>query len=198
MQRIESESERMRQLVEDLLTLARLDDAAPARREHVDLVVMVADTLSDVATLDTSRRLSLHAPAPVVVDAVPGHVRQAVTNLIVNAVHHTPPGTAIEVAVTDRGGRARLVVRDHGPGLDDAALDHAFERFWQANASRAGAGTGLGLSIVHAIASEHGGSVSVVNHPDGGAEFTLDLPLPATPTVPTPPTPSPPEPSDAR
>ena len=107
------------------------------------------------------------------------HLRQAVSNLVTNALRHTPSCTPIEVsAVLGGDGQASVRVRDHGPGLDATALAHAFDRFWQGDASRAEAGTGLGLSIVAAIAHEHGGTATVTNAEDGdgGAIFTLGVP----------------------
>ena len=70
-----------------------------------------------------------------------------------------------------------VVVRDHGPGLNDDTLAHAFDRFWQADHARTGSGAGLGLSIVAGIVHEHGGTVAAANGPGGGAEFTIRLPL---------------------
>lgn len=70
-----------------------------------------------------------------------------------------------------------MVVRDFGPGLDQEALGHVFDRFWQEDPARAGAGAGLGLPIVAAVAAEHDGTVSAANAPDGGAVFTVRLPL---------------------
>ena len=100
------------------------------------------------------------------------------TNLVANAIKHTPPGTAIEVTVAANPitRRSSVTVRDHGPGLDDEALAHAFDRFWQADAARVGVGSGLGLSIVAGIAEEHGGTATAANAPDGGAVFTIELP----------------------
>jgi signal transduction histidine kinase len=94
-----------------------------------------------------------------------------------NALRHTPPATPIEVSARRLGDEATLVVRDHGPGLDEAALQHAFDRFWQADQARVGPGAGLGLSIVTAIAHEHGGHVTAANADDGGAVFTIALPV---------------------
>jgi len=74
-------------------------------------------------------------------------------------------------------GGAVVSVRDHGAGLDPDALAHVFDRFWQADAARAGTGAGLGLSIVASIAAEHGGSIDAANAEGGGAVFTLRLPL---------------------
>jgi signal transduction histidine kinase len=73
-------------------------------------------------------------------------------------------------------GYATVTVRDGGPGLDDEALDHVFDRFWRGDAARVGPGTGLGLSIVAGIAAEHGGTATAANGAAGGAVFTLRLP----------------------
>ena len=99
-------------------------------------------------------------------------------NLLRNALVHTPPGTPIEVGVTHAGDRARLEVRDHGPGLPTDQPDHLFERFWRAEGGRerGRGGAGLGLAIVAAIVDAHGGEVSAGNAPDGGACFVVTLP----------------------
>jgi signal transduction histidine kinase len=78
-------------------------------------------------------------------------------------------------------------VRDHGPGLSADALAHVFDRFWQADRARAGTGAGLGLAIVAAIAREHHGTASAANHPEGGAVFTIRLPLSTDAPIPTAP-----------
>ena len=123
------------------------------------------------------RELTLDAPEPVVVLGDSDHLRQAIANLVSNAVRHTPPGAPIEVRTHKVDGTAIVAVRDHGRGLDDEALEHVFDRFWQADRARAGAGAGLGLSIAAAIAHEHGGTATAANAQGGGARFTLRLPL---------------------
>ena len=174
MRRIEEESDRMRALVEDLLLLARLDEARRPATEDVDLAVLAADACSDVVAADPTAPVHLDAPEPLFVHGDSAHLRQALANLVDNAVRHSPQGTRIEVtARPDDQGRPTLTVRDHGDGLDDDALAHAFDRFWRADPARSGNGAGLGLSIVAAIAAEHGGEVSVDNHPSRGR------PLPA-------------------
>ncbi|MDQ1567693.1 MAG: two-component system, OmpR family, sensor kinase, partial [Actinomycetota bacterium] len=117
------------------------------------------------------------APEPVVILGDRDHLRQAMANLVSNALRHTPAGTPIEVSARVAGGAATVVVRDHGGGLDDEALGHVFDRFWQADSARVGTGAGLGLAIVAGIAAEHGGAAAVANAPGGGALFTLRLPL---------------------
>lgn len=191
MRRIEEESARMKTLVNDLLVLARLDETRPVERAPVDLAVLAADACSDAVAAEPTRPVSLDAPAPVVVEGDRDHLRQAIANLVTNALKHTPEGTPIEVSAERRNGHALVSVRDHGAGLDTEALHHAFDRFWQADHARTGTGAGLGLAIVAAIAHEHGGSVQVANPPDGGARFTIELPLNGEPPVPSPLTPPP-------
>jgi len=179
LRRIEQESGRMKGLVEDLLLLARLDEARPPARKPVDLAVIAADACSDAVAVAPDRRITLDAPEPVVVEGDEAHLRQAVANLVTNALAHTPDGTPVEVATRVNNGHADVSVRDHGPGLDDDAIAHVFDRFWQADRARTGTGAGLGLAIVAAIANEHGGTATAHNadHNGTGARFTLTLPL---------------------
>ena len=177
LRRIEEESGRMRVLVDDLLLLARLDQTRDPERAPVDLAVLAADACSDAAAYAPDRPITFDAPEPVVVSGDEAHLRQAIANLVTNAVRHTPDGSAIEVSAHLEDGGAVVSVRDHGAGLDPDALAHVFDRFWQADAARAGTGAGLGLSIVASIAAEHGGSIDAANAEGGGAVFTLRLPL---------------------
>ena len=177
MRRIEQESDRMKVLVEDLLLLARLDQPRPPRPASIDLAVLCADACSDAHAIAPDRRVSLDAPEPVVIQGDRDHLRQAIANLVTNALRHTPSGTAIDVSARFIDGSAVVTVRDHGHGLDAVALEHAFDRFWQADSARVGHGSGLGLSIVESIAHEHDGTVSVANAIDGGAVFTIRIPL---------------------
>jgi two-component system, OmpR family, sensor kinase len=178
LRRIEQESGRMRVLVEDLLLLARLDQTRPVEREPVDLAVLAADACTDAVALGgRDRQVTLASPDPVVVTGDPLLLRQAIGNLVANAVEHTPPGTGLDVGVGCENGEGVVVVRDHGTGLSPEALDHVFDRFWREDGARSGTGTGLGLAIVTAVAEEHGGTVTATNADDGGAVFTLRLPI---------------------
>lgn len=169
----------MRVLVEDLLLLARLDQHRDIDRRPVDLAVLAADACTDAVATDRSRPITLDAPEPVLAEVDEAQVRQAVANLVTNAIRHTPPGTAIEVGCRQVHGSAVITVRDHGPGLDAESLRHVFDRFWQGDKARVGTGAGLGLSIVAAIAAEHGGRAEAANAPGGGAVFTVTLPISA-------------------
>lgn len=179
LRRIEDESARMRVLVEDLLLLARLDQERPLAPVPVDLAVLAADACSDAVAMDPGRQITLDAREPVVIAADETHLRQAIANLVTNAIRHTPPSAPIDVAARLDRGLAVLEVRDHGPGLNQETLAHAFDRFWQGDQARSTTGAGLGLSIVAAVAAEHGGRVEAGNTPGGGAVFTLRLPLSA-------------------
>ncbi|HLH47686.1 MAG TPA: HAMP domain-containing sensor histidine kinase, partial [Acidimicrobiales bacterium] len=181
LRRIEEESARMRTLVEELLLLARLDQSREAERRPVDLAVLAADACADAVAMEPDRPLTLDSPHPVIVQGDEDHLRQAVANLVTNALRHTPSGSPIEVSTRLAGARGELSVRDHGPGLDANALAHAFDRLWRGDKARVGTGAGLGLSIVAAIAREHGGSVTAGNASGGGAVFTLSLPATEAP-----------------
>ena len=177
MRRIEDEAARMGVLVEDLLTLARLDEIAQAPHTEVDLADLAADAVADAQAVAPDREISLEAPRDAVVAGDAHQLRQVLANLLRNALVHTPEGTPVEVSVAVDSA-VRLEVRDHGHGLpsgDPAAL---FERFWRAEGGRerGRAGAGLGLAIVAAIVSAHDGQVTAANAPGGGAVFTVVLP----------------------
>jgi two-component system OmpR family sensor kinase len=178
MARIGEHARQMSSLVEELLLLARLDQTRPPERQPVDLTVLAAETLGDAAVTAPDRRFSFDAPEEVRVVGDARHLRQAVSNLLVNAIRHTPAGTPIELALHRDNSVAVLDLRDHGPGLSDDGLRRAFDRFWRAETSRTSTGSGLGLAIVAAVAAEHGGRATVANAPGGGAVFSIRLPLP--------------------
>jgi two-component system OmpR family sensor kinase len=182
MRRIEDEAARMGLLVEDLLMLARLDEQRPLVYLPVDMLGLAADAVHDTRALGSDHPTSLEVipsdTAPIVAGDE-ARLRQVVSNLVTNAVAHTPPGTEIAVRVGARDGHAVLEVVDHGPGLSEADAERIFERFYRADPSRtrASGGSGLGLSIVAALVAAHAGTVRVSETPGGGATFVVLLPL---------------------
>jgi two-component system, OmpR family, sensor kinase len=178
MRRIEDEAARMGMLVDDLLTLARLDEVRDPVRQPVDLAQIARDAVDDARAGAPRREIDLTTDGPTAVVGDPHQLRQVLGNLIRNALVHTPPDTRIEVSVARADEEAHLEVRDHGPGLPTADMDALFDRFWRAEGGRerGRAGAGLGLSIVAAIVDAHGGSVVAANALDGGARFTVRLP----------------------
>jgi two-component system OmpR family sensor kinase len=178
MSRIESEATRMGVLVEDLLTLARLDEVRDLIREDVDVARLAGDAVDDARATAPDRAIDLRMSGQVTVSGDPHQLRQVLANLLRNALVHTPPGTPIEVDVRHDGTGAVLEVRDHGDGLPADENDALFERFWRAEhgRERGKAGAGLGLAIVAGIVSAHQGEVEADNAPGGGARFTVRLP----------------------
>jgi two-component system OmpR family sensor kinase len=177
MRRIEDEAARMGVLVEDLLTLARLDEVREAPHSAVDLTALARDAVDDARVTAPERDIALHA-RPAVVTGDADQLRQVLANLLRNALIHTPAGSPVEVSVGGENGTVRLEVRDHGPGLPGEDPDALFERFWRAEGGRERGkdGAGLGLAIVAAIVDAHAGTVAAANAPDGGAAFEVRLP----------------------
>jgi two-component system OmpR family sensor kinase len=179
MGRMEQEGKRMAALVEDLLTLARLDQHRAPERRLVRLDELVAGAVADARAVEPGRPVS-ESIAPVAVEGDDAQLRQVVGNLLANVRVHTPPGTPVHVTLAPSadGKRAVLSVADEGPGMDPAVAAHVFDRFFRADAARgSGTGsTGLGLSIVQAVAAAHGGTVAVSSAPGSGTRFTVELP----------------------
>jgi two-component system, OmpR family, sensor kinase len=178
MRRIEDESKRMGVLVEDLLTLARMDEAPQLSHAPVDLSVLARDAVEDAHAIAPERPIDLDARVAAVVSGDSHRLRQVLANLLRNALVHTPAGTPIEVAVAQDRRTVTVSVRDHGPGLPDTSPERLFDRFWRAEGGRerGKAGAGLGLSIVGTVVDAHGGRVSASNADGGGARFTVVLP----------------------
>jgi len=184
MQRIETEATRMGLLVEDLLLLARLDQQRPLEQRPVDLLELAADAVHDARAAAPSHTITLETSAgedtdPPVVVGDDARLRQVVTNLMSNAVTHTPAGSHVVLRVRTQAPDAVLEVRDDGPGLAEAEANRVFERFYRADPSRVrtAGGSGLGLSIVSALVAAHGGRVELETAPGAGATFRVRLPL---------------------
>ncbi|MDQ6898541.1 MAG: HAMP domain-containing histidine kinase [Candidatus Dormibacteraeota bacterium] len=179
--RIEAESLRMSSLVEDLLLMARLDQGRPLEEAPLDLRRIAEDACQDARAVAPERSVSLSAPEPVQIVGDDTRLRQAVSNLLRNAISHTPAGTGIEVSLDQLDGRAILSVRDHGPGLTPDAAARAFEPFYRADPARSRdrGGAGLGLAIAAGVVNAHGGSLRHLPAEGGGATFVMELPLTA-------------------
>lgn len=109
----------------------------------------------------------------------PSLLRGAIENVVRNALRYTAEGTAVGVSMAASSGRIRIRVRDHGPGVPETALRHLFEPFFRVDEARRreGGGYGIGLAITERTIRRHGGSVLARNHPGGGLEVELELPL---------------------
>jgi two-component system, OmpR family, sensor kinase len=178
------EVNRMTELLDSLLTLARADEGrAELHREPVDLREIVEEAgetgelLAEHAGVGMEIRLP---PDPVVVSVDRSRVRQLALNLIENAVKYTPRGGQVSVELGNNDGRAVFTVADTGIGIAPGDLPHVFDRFWRADSARTRtserAGTGLGLAICKWIAEAHGGTIEVQSRPGRGTTFTVGLP----------------------
>jgi two-component system OmpR family sensor kinase len=179
MARIEAEAARMGALVENLLLLARLDEVPEAQHVPVNLSELAAQAVADAQAIGPDREIALDAAEGLTVIGNPDGLRQVLANLMSNALTHTPDGTPVFVQVRRVGNWAILDVRDHGPGLPPDGDERVFERFWRngERRSRGRGGAGLGLAIVREIVQAHHGTVAAANASDGGAVFTVRLPL---------------------
>ena len=179
--RIEGESKRMGSLVEDLLLLARLDQAREMEAKPVNLEEVVESAVASARVAGPDHTVSF-TPSSDELFALGDEARihQVVANLLANARSHTPAGTKIDVSINRAEDGIRISVADNGPGLSEEDQAKIFERFYRADPSRArvdGEGSGLGLSIVDAVMKAHGGSVTVASEVGKGATFTLFFPV---------------------
>jgi two-component system sensor histidine kinase CiaH len=173
---IETEVDRLTNLVDDLLLLARSDSGViELRRESVDLAEVAGEALQRLRTQAAARGVQLRLDAaPAAVAGDPDRLRQLVAILIDNAIRHSPSGGGVRVGIHGEG-HPGISVDDYGPGIRVEDLPHVFDRFWRAADAPAG-GTGLGLAIASWIAEHHGGRITASNRPGGGAHFEVQLP----------------------
>ena len=198
-ERVHSESVRMTALVEDLLLLARLDAGRELRREEVDLVGLLVDTVADaraagpdhdwqldLAVLEppadaTPEEAEDFLPEPPLVIGDEARLRQVVVNLLANARVHTPAGSHVTTTLAREGDTLIVRIHDDGPGIAPDVRDRLFERFARGDSSRERrtGSTGLGMSIALAIVQSHGGSIDVDSSTapeDHGTTFSVRLP----------------------
>jgi signal transduction histidine kinase len=177
---IVEESARLGRLVAELLTLASADARGLAlQRERLDLAALAGDTVRATSALAAEHdvRLTVAAPAAVLIDGDRDRLTQLLVVLLDNAIGHSPSGAAVEVNVEARGSSAVLAVRDHGPGVPEADRARIFEPFMRSAAARqrGAGGSGLGLAIARSIAVAHGGQIDVEDAAGGGARFVMTL-----------------------
>jgi signal transduction histidine kinase len=180
-----AETDRLKRLVNALLTLARVDAGVPMERQRLALDALVADVVVDARHLAKGHSFVVGTLASIEVDGDPSRLRQLVLILLDNAFRYTPSSGRVEVGLTRDPVHAVLVIRDTGIGIDAADLPHLFERFYRADPARQrdAGGTGLGLAIARAIVVEHGGEIVVESQPGAGTTATVRLPARPVSTV---------------
>ncbi|HEY3481842.1 MAG TPA: HAMP domain-containing sensor histidine kinase, partial [Streptomyces sp.] len=173
-----SETRRLNELVETLMEVTRFDaGTAKLRVDEVDVADMIMACMDARAWLDS---VELDAPRGVLATLDPRRLDVIMANLIGNALKHGGSPVRVSLRKEGDGAAAEIVIEvsDHGPGIPEDVLPHVFDRFYKADASRARSeGSGLGLSIAMENAHIHGGDITAANSPDGGAVFTLRLPV---------------------
>jgi signal transduction histidine kinase len=172
--RLAGDVDRMTRVVNQLLGIARLQAHQVSHDEPINLSALAREVLAGIAPIAhaAGKDVALSASdKPVMLDGNANALEEALTNLVDNALAHSPVGAVVEISVSSD---AIVEVRDHGPGVPEAEKARLFEPFWRADDSRS-RGAGLGLAIVAEIAALHNGTVSVENRPDGGATFRLVL-----------------------
>jgi two-component system sensor histidine kinase MtrB len=169
-----SETRRLNELVETLMEVTRFDaGTAKLRVDEVDVADMIYACMDARAWVDS---VELDAPRGVLATLDPRRLDVIMANLIGNALKHG--GSPVRVALRREGEQIVIAVSDHGAGIPEDVLPHVFDRFYKADASRARSeGSGLGLSIAMENAHIHGGDIIAANRPEGGAVFTLLLPV---------------------
>jgi two-component system sensor histidine kinase CpxA len=183
--RIELEAERLDALVQQILTLSRLDPASePARRYRIDLTERAESVAADASFEAEARRVEVvvEARGGAPVEGDPEALRSALDNVVRNAVRHTREAGRVRIAVATSGDRATLVVHDQGPGVPEPALASLFEPFFRVEEARERdrGGAGLGLAIAARAVRLHGGEVVARNRPEGGLEVAMTLPAART------------------
>ncbi len=184
---VQDEARSLAQVVDSMLVLARAEAGLPTSfAGEVSLNEVVMDAVQRCQPLARQQEVRLvpHLALPQGDDAPPyvrgdGElVRLMFVNLLRNAIRHSPPEAAVDIAMTLDETGATVRVRDHGPGIPPEYLKQVFQRFFRVPREESTyRGAGLGLAIVRGVARLHGGTVAVSNHPQGGCEFTTRLPL---------------------
>ncbi|WP_199549206.1 HAMP domain-containing sensor histidine kinase [Streptomyces sp. N35] len=171
--RVRSETDRMSRLVDELLTLARLDQQAELVFREVDLSRLVREAAEDLRVQEPGRPVAVSADGAVLVHADETGLRQVVGNLLANVRTHTPGSAAVRVSAGRSNGLVHLTVADEGPGLATEDAARIFDRFFRAGT---GAGSGLGMAIVQGVVQAHGGEVTVRTRPGEGLTVRVELP----------------------
>jgi len=178
-----ADTERIEDLVAKMLALARVESGASASVGTSDLNHCVCTTVAQLETFATVRQVTVavHDPAaaPCIVPLGPDDCALIVSNLLMNAIQHSPPHSQIDVHLRMLDGSAELTIQDRGEGIDPAALPHVFDRFYRGDPSRARAtgGAGLGLAICKAAVEKAGGTITLASEPGQGTTAIVRLPI---------------------
>ena len=180
MRRIELEAQRMSNLVDDMLRLARMDEQPPPRTDLFDVSAVVTDCVERARAADDGRAWEVEITRGLLVHGDEELVRRAVDNLLANVRTHTPAEAVALVTAQRAGSDLVIEVSDDGGGVAGNELAHIFDRFYRSKPRRNGAGSGLGLAIVAEVAAAHGGTAQAAHNDPHGLRVTLVRPAACT------------------
>lgn len=171
------ECERLSSIIDNLLFLARAEAAEGSiSREHFDGRAALEKIISYYQAMAEERRVTIGCAGDAEIYADPLLFSRAISNLVDNALRHTPEGGRIEVSLGMSNGETWVAVRDNGSGMEAEHLPKVFDRFYRVDSSRSSSGTGLGLSLVKSITAMHGGIPELQSAPGSGTTVTLRFP----------------------
>ena len=177
-ERLIDDTKHLERLVEDLRTLAHAEGGTlKLQREPTDIGVLIHEVGRAFESAAQAKGVELTASVTgdvPLVDLDPFRIREVLTNLVANALRHTPAGGRVTIAATPESSRVRVDVEDTGSGIPPDQLPKVFDRFAKGADSQ---GSGLGLTIARNLVAAHGGEISARNRPEGGAVFTFTLPV---------------------
>jgi two-component system OmpR family sensor kinase len=177
--RVNSEIERMENLIHDLLLLAELGESKPVDFSEVDFDELVQAHVNDFKVFNKQRDVKTSIPNDCTVHGSREHLNRLIQNCLSNIVRHTPPGAPVSISLRTAGKRAELIIEDGGPGLPESAYGteiKAMNRF-DPSRSRDSGGSGLGLSIIAAIVQEHKGALKLSKSKLGGLAIEIEIPV---------------------
>lgn len=177
--RLRTETDRMEELVEDLLLLAEIGSARSGDRSVVDLTGLVRVMVEDFRDLQPERPVTSHIEGGIVIDAVASHMHRVIANAIANIRRHTPGSAPVNVELRCTSDHVHLTIEDGGPGLPEESYARGISHFqrFDKSRSRATGGSGLGMSIMSAVMRDLGGKVELRRSSLGGLALDFSLPL---------------------
>lgn len=176
--RVNSEIERMENLIRDLLLLAELGESRPTTFEEIDLTDLIKAHINDFELFNNGRKISILLEENCYLKGSREHLNRLIQNCLSNIVRHTPADAAVSIALKSKGKKVNLLIEDGGPGLPESAYRSeitAMNRF-DPSRSRESGGSGLGMSIIAAIVQEHAGKLDLRKSELGGLAIVVELP----------------------
>ena len=171
--------ERMTRLIADIMILSDRETFLLANHETLNFARVVRKAVAEARRYSGDHRISLDAPGSITVVGSELRLLQIVSNLVDNALKHTPPSAAVKISLQQQGSEVLLTVSDTGPGIPTEHLPYLFRRGYRGSPQTAG--HGLGLAIVERLTEAHGGHVEATNLPEGGSSFVVSLPAAPVP-----------------